>query len=475
MSLIKFAQLDLVDIPPELRDDDMGNLLTEGIEDYAQTWTTRDSSRFWTKVQMSADGKYQLACVDSGTLYISSDFGVTWASKESSRSWSGVGVSADGKYQVAVAGPSQIYVSSDYGATWVARDSSRTWTGVAVSATGKYMTATAGSAGLIYISSDFGVTWASKATARQWGGVGISASGQYQTAWADFTSTSDFIYRSVDYGNTWAVVSGTGDTATTFRNAIDLSADGKYQMTASGGTDQRASIDYGATWFVVQDLVAKAVSGLNGVTMSSDGKYRTGTKIGDNIYYSYDFGVTWASQGGSLGGSSVVMSADGRQQLHCKYNGALKTSTGTLKTNLWLLNLPTTDPLIIGALWNNGGKVNISRGSGFTPNAKRLFETTSTSTLTPEIITYDIFLLTAQAANLTVANHATSVPNHGDMISIEIVPDATPRTLTFGTNYVAKAGLALPTTTVASKRMKLLFEWEKDISKFNLVGLTQEV
>lgn len=102
-------------------------------------------------------------------------------------------------------------------------------------------------------------------------------------------------------------------------------------------------------------------------------------------------------------------------------------------------------------------------------HTKRVYSTTSTATLTPEISTYDIFVLTALATNLTIANHSTSTPTDGEMIMIEIQPDATPRTLTFGTNYVAKAGTALPTTTTASKRLTMIFIWAADLSKWNLL------
>lgn len=101
---------------------------------------------------------------------------------------------------------------------------------------------------------------------------------------------------------------------------------------------------------------------------------------------------------------------------------------------------------------------------------KRVYTTTSTATLTPEISTYDEFALTAQAANLTIANHSTSTPADGDKILITITPDATPRTISFGTNYVAKAGVALPTTTTASKTMVLGFRWDAGLSKFNLLA-----
>jgi hypothetical protein len=105
---------------------------------------------------------------------------------------------------------------------------------------------------------------------------------------------------------------------------------------------------------------------------------------------------------------------------------------------------------------------------------KRVYSTTSVSTLTPEIATYDEFALTAQASALTIANHSTSTPADGDKMLITITPDATPRAFTFGDKYVAKAGVALPTTTTASKTMVMGFRWDAGLAKWNLLALGTE-
>ncbi len=98
----------------------------------------------------------------------------------------------------------------------------------------------------------------------------------------------------------------------------------------------------------------------------------------------------------------------------------------------------------------------------------------STSTLTPEIDTYDIFRLTAQAAALTIANHSTSTPADGEQIKISILDNGTARALTFGTNYVARGGIALPTTTVISKLLTLGFEWYDHLTKWVLTASALE-
>jgi len=108
------------------------------------------------------------------------------------------------------------------------------------------------------------------------------------------------------------------------------------------------------------------------------------------------------------------------------------------------------------------------------PPAKRVYSTTSLATLTPEIASYDLFHLTAQAEALTIANHSTSTPTDGEQMKIRLLDNGTPRAITYGTNYVAKAGVALPTTTIASKNLEMMFEWNANLSKWNLMATGQE-
>lgn len=93
--------------------------------------------------------------------------------------------------------------------------------------------------------------------------------------------------------------------------------------------------------------------------------------------------------------------------------------------------------------------------------------------LTPEIDTYNYYELTAQAAPLNIANMSTSTPTGGEMIIIAITTAAA-RALTYGTDYVAKAGIALPTTTVAGKTTTLGFQRNAGLAAWNLLAVGQE-
>lgn len=121
--------------------------------------------------------------------------------------------------------------------------------------------------------------------------------------------------------------------------------------------------------------------------------------------------------------------------------------------------------------------LNVGHNSDGTNKARRtprVYSTTSTATLTPEIDTYDAFTLTAQAASLTIANHSSSTPTDFEVIKIRILDNGTARTISFGSNYVARAGVSLPTTTTVSKLLEMAFEWNSSISKWVLLASGQE-
>ena len=104
----------------------------------------------------------------------------------------------------------------------------------------------------------------------------------------------------------------------------------------------------------------------------------------------------------------------------------------------------------------------------------RTYTTSSIGTLTPEIANYDIFHITALTGSLTIANHSTSTPVDGELLEIRLLDNGVAHSISYGTNYVAKAGVALPTTTVASKNTEMLFEWNNNLTKFNLMAVGQE-
>lgn len=87
----------------------------------------------------------------------------------------------------------------------------------------------------------------------------------------------------------------------------------------------------------------------------------------------------------------------------------------------------------------------------------RSISASSTATLTPDIDSYDLFILSAQASALLIANPTgTAVLGNGFMIDIE--DNGTARAITYGNLYTSTF-VTLPTTTILGKRMKLVFQY----------------
>jgi len=102
---------------------------------------------------------------------------------------------------------------------------------------------------------------------------------------------------------------------------------------------------------------------------------------------------------------------------------------------------------------------------------KRISTTTSTTTLTPSPANYDVYTLTAQAADLTIAN-PTGTPVIGDTIAIYVTDDATARAISFGTYYKG-FGAALPTTTTSGKTLLITAQYY-DTNLWSVLSAVQQ-
>jgi hypothetical protein len=78
------------------------------------------------------------------------------------------------------------------------------------------------------------------------------------------------------------------------------------------------------------------------------------------------------------------------------------------------------------------------------------------------------------SAATTINNKSTSTPADGERMEIRFLDNGTARALTWGTDYVAKGGNALPSTTILSKNLACLFEWNANLTKWNLMAVAQE-
>jgi len=329
---------------------------------FGSAWVVKETSRSWTDISISSDGKYQSAVASSGQIYVSSDYGNTWVAKESSRFWTSISISSDGKYQAAGVFAGFIYISSDYGRTWLeAGNTFGGWNGgISISSDGKYQVASQSGVG-IFGSNDYGKTWVRKFSAvMAFAGVSISSDGKYQSAIVQ----NGQIYISSDYGATWT----TKDSNRSW-SGISMSSDGKYQTAVVSGGQIYISTDYGATW------TAKDSDRFWGtINISSDGKYQTST-IGNQVYVSINYGNTWTLKvylgGGNI--TAVSISSDGKYQSLIAYNGQIFISKtdelvdGNFYANNLVYN--TGDQTIAGnktfsspVYFSYGGNINLLGG-----------------------------------------------------------------------------------------------------------------
>ncbi len=83
-------------------------------------WTPREAVRNWRSVALSSDGQKQLAAVNGGFLYTSTDGGLQFTQRATSQPWRSVASSASGVRLLAApyAASPTVTVSIDSGVTW---------------------------------------------------------------------------------------------------------------------------------------------------------------------------------------------------------------------------------------------------------------------------------------------------------------------------------------------------------------------
>lgn len=132
------------------------------------------------------------------------------------------------------------------------------------------------------------------------------------------------------------------------------------------------------------------------------------------------------------------------------------------------------------ALYRNGGTV-----SGFTPITAagtavftnktitpRAYSEASNGTITFDVDTYDMHIVTAQAVAGTVPT-PTGTPFQGQKFILRIKDNGTARALTWSSVFRA-VGNSIPSTTVLSKVLYLGFIYNSTETKWDLIAKAQE-
>lgn len=333
--------------------------------DYGATWTVYGSTGIiYRQPAISASGRYQAIFVIDSGMYYSSNYGVTWTFIASPNvSLYGIAMSAAGNYLVVVARDPQqrIYINSlpllqvatnsltasnavmssltasnavigpliaandvvvggtifsqntlnrnvlnlsAFAQSFSLVNSPGTFNYTsAVSATGQYQLV--GTTTFLYVSSNFGNTWTQVATDKDWTGVAISANGNYMYA-TDSTASTGNLYRSTDYGLTWAVVPSSPAAGSWLFVAI--SASGQYVL-GCGPSYYYLSSNYGTTF---TQIGSYACSGF--VAMSATGQYMM-ISVSSNNIVSNNYGATWTPIAPKSDGYMIAISGTGQYQL----------------------------------------------------------------------------------------------------------------------------------------------------------------
>lgn len=166
-------------------------------------------------------------------------------------------------------------------------------------------------------------------------------------------------------------------------------------------------------------------------------------------------GEITAIEGDLLNGMAHDLLPDGDTTR--KLGSAVKRWDGSNLTSLPAANLTGTLPAISGANLTNLPAANVSGSLGVVRITPRVTTITSSATPTVNTDNCDVVNITALAAAITsMSSGLTGTPHVADKLLVRIQSDSAAHAITWGASFAAK-GVALPTTTVASKLLTVGF------------------
>jgi len=148
--------------------------------------------------------------------------------------------------------------------------------------------------------------------------------------------------------------------------------------------------------------------------------------------------------------------------------GGNLTTSGAYGTTLSVTNTTSV------TLPTSGTLATLANAETFTNKRidPRVSSTTSASSVTPTIASYDIYAFTAQAATLTI-NAPTGTPVDGDKLIFRILDNGTPQTLSWNATYTI-IGVTLPTTTTANKTTYVGCIYNSNNTRWDVVAVTTQ-
>jgi len=195
----------------------------------------------------------------------------------------------------------------------------REWRGIASDSTGRLVTAVV-YGGSIYRSSDYGDSWAvqnSSANPRNWTSISSDSTGRYlfagESGWMDPSGeylSRGSLYVSSDFGYSWSFKLA-GDF---WYNSIACSWNGSRVVAADGEGGIYLSSDRGNTW-VLSSARDRYGNYWVSVTMSDSGQYLAAGTWASGIYVSFDYGINWAQSDAPMSHYWVSLTSDSTGRL----------------------------------------------------------------------------------------------------------------------------------------------------------------
>ncbi|KPA13810.1 conserved hypothetical protein, secreted [Candidatus Magnetomorum sp. HK-1] len=293
----------------------LGNKVIYRTAEPGEIWRERSlaGSNDWSCLKMSSDGRYIVAGVSFGNIYLSENFGETWTTHtfNPTKDWVGLSISNDGQKISASPTLSYIVSTTDGGTTWLTRTSGgeKMWRDIAGSSDGsKLIACVGGTSGdrYLYTSENSGETWTEQmdAGSNNWVAVAASTGFTKVAACVGGTSGDRYIYTSSDGGYVWK--ERTNSDSRNWKD-IAMSSEGSSMAAIVYGGYIYTSTDSGLNW--TEHTSAGNRYWLS-VAMSDDGNTILASYDG-GIYQSSDLGTTWTQLTvDSLNFKSIDMSSE---------------------------------------------------------------------------------------------------------------------------------------------------------------------
>lgn len=251
---------------------------------------------------------------------------------------------------------------------------------------------------------------------------------------------------STDFGMLYSpTVNGTSSGTAT------LSTEGiKFQAIAgSGGT---ISSRTGIT--IVDATGAGTVTNQTGINIGSLAKGGT-SNIGITIAKANTYSLQLSGTDGTAA-AGITFGTD---------TNLYRSTTNTLKTD---------DNLIVaaaGTAANSVATIDATQTLTNKRNSKRTGNTTSSATPTINTDNIDVYELTAQSAAITsFTTNLSGTPVRGDTLTITITDNGTARAITWGASFESGGTQTLPSTTVISTKLVVMFQWNVATTKWRCIA-----